>query len=77
MDDLIFASVARLTQAIRSNEVSSLEVVQACLARIAEVNPKLNGVVALTAEAALEAAGQADAAQARGERLGGWKRPAL
>ncbi len=46
-------------------EVSTVEVVEACLARIAEVNPSLNAVVQL-ADDALDRARQADADLARG-----------
>lgn len=70
MQDLAFASASRLAGAIRSREVSSLEVVQACLDRIAAVNPKLNAVVQLRGESALAEAADADRALARGEARG-------
>ena len=70
MEDIIYASVTDLAQAIQAKEVSSVEVVQAYLDRIAVVNPKLNAVVQLTAESALDEARQADAALARGEVKG-------
>jgi amidase len=52
MDDIIYASASELARAIRGGEVSSVEVVEAHLERIGEVNPKLNAVVHLTADAA-------------------------
>jgi amidase len=64
-DDLCFASATRLADAIRGREVSSIEVVDACLARIEEVNPSLNAVVRLTDDARQRAA-EADAELARG-----------
>ena len=67
MEDLIYASATELARAIRTKEVSSVEVVRAYLERIEAVNPKLNAIVQLSAEAALEAARQSDAALARGE----------
>ena len=70
MEDLIYASVIDLAQAIKTKEVSSIEVVQAYLDRIEAVNPKINAVVQLTAESALEEARLADAALARGEVSG-------
>lgn len=70
MDDLIFASATRLARAIRNKEVSSQEVVYSCLARIEAVNPRLNAVVQVRAEAALAEARAADAALARGEVKG-------
>lgn len=63
--DLIYGSVKELAQAIRSGEVSSAEVVEAHLARIAELQPQINAVVA-EAPDALEAAQTADAELARG-----------
>ena len=70
MEDLIYASVTGLVQAIQAKEVSSVEVVQAYLERIEAVNPKLNAVVQLVAEPALGDARLADAALARGEVKG-------
>jgi len=70
MEDLIYASVTSLAQAIQAKEVSSVETVQAYLERIEAVNPKLNAVVQLTAESALHDAHLADAALARGEVKG-------
>jgi amidase len=70
MDELIYASAARLANAIRTKQVSSYETVTAYLERIEAVNPKLNAVVQLTAETALEQARQADAGLARGEVKG-------
>ena len=54
---------------IRAREVSSLEVVDAHLLRIAEVNPRLNAVVQI-ADDARERARAADDALARGDDVG-------
>ena len=70
MDEIIYASASALARAIRQREVSSSEAVEAHLARIAEVNPKLNAVVLLTEEAARARAKEADEALARGETWG-------
>ena len=70
MDEIIYASATQLARAIREKEVSSEEVVGAYLARIEEVNPKLNALVQVTAEAARGRAREADAATARGESWG-------
>ena len=70
MDEIIYASATQIALAIRQKEVSSEEVVGAYLARIEEVNPRLNAVVHLTAEAARREAREADAATARGESKG-------
>ncbi len=70
LDDLIYASAKSIAQAIRDGEVSAVEVVQAHLERIDEVNDRLNAVVRLCADRALEDAREADAAFARGESKG-------
>ena len=70
MDELIYASAASLARAIRDKLVSSHEVVEAYIHRIEAVNPQLNAVVQLTAEAALTQAREADVALARGEIKG-------
>jgi len=70
MDKLIYASASELARAIRAEEVSSEEVIEAHLQRIEEVNPKLNAVVQLTAEAARAQAREAAAALKRGEIKG-------
>jgi amidase len=68
--NLHYASVTVLADAIRRKRVSSVEVVEACLRRINEVNPKLNAVVQLIADTARADARQADAEVARGKLRG-------
>lgn len=70
MDNLIFTSASELAQAIRDHKISSQELVKAYLARIEGVNPAINAVVQLRAEAALEEARTYDAALAKGEIKG-------
>jgi amidase len=59
-----------LAQLIRTRAVSPLEVLDACLAVIAALNPKLNAIVTLAAEQARDAARRAEAAVMKGEALG-------
>ena len=68
--DIIYRSAKSIAQSIRDREVSSVEVVQAHLDRIGEVNERLNAVVALCTERALSEARDADAAIARGDSVG-------
>ena len=68
--ELIFASATEQAKAIRERQISSEELTRACLRRIAEVNPKLNAVVQLSAVTALAEARLADQALARGEFKG-------
>ena len=67
MADIIYQSAKSIAQAIQDREVSAVEVVQAHLERIDEVNDRLNAVVKLCADRALDEAREADAALARGE----------
>jgi amidase len=60
ISELVALPVARLADLIATRELSSREVVASCLARIAEVNPTLNAVVQLRAEAALAEAEACD-----------------
>ena len=68
--ELIFASATEQAKAIRDRQISSEELVRACIKRIEEVNPKLNAVVQLPAETALGQAREADKALAKGEIRG-------
>jgi len=68
--DITSKSATELAAAIRSKQLSSRAVVDAHLAQIAKVNPKLNAVVQLTADSARKEADEADAALARGENKG-------
>jgi len=70
MEEIIFASATTLARAIRERQVSSQEVVDAYLKRIEAINPTLNSVVQVRAEAARNEARQADEALARGEVKG-------
>ena len=70
MLDLCSISATRLAQLIRDRGVSSVEAVDAHLRRIEAVNPSLNAVVQLGADAARAAARAADDAIARGGAIG-------
>ncbi len=63
-------SLTSVAQAIASKRLSSREVTQACLDRIARWQPRLNAFMAIETEAALAAADAADAALAKGESGG-------
>ncbi len=59
-----------LAAAIRARDVSAREAVESCLARIAAVNPRINAIVDLMADEALDAADRADQAVKKGAVLG-------
>jgi aspartyl-tRNA(Asn)/glutamyl-tRNA(Gln) amidotransferase subunit A len=63
-------SLTAVAQAIAKKQFSSCEVTQSCLERIAKWQPRLNAFMAIEAEAALAAAGAADAALAKGKSGG-------
>lgn len=69
-DELWRKSALELAGDIRQRRVSSREVIEAHLARIAAVNPQVNAVVRVLADQARVAATEADAAVARGDVLG-------
>jgi len=68
--DLIFLSAVTLARLIREKKVSVREVVDAHIARIQEVNPKINAVVQTCFERARKEAKEADEKLARGEAVG-------
>jgi amidase len=70
IEELFYASATTLARRIRGREISSVEVVQAHLQRIEQVNPRLNAVVQLATGQALDAARAADAALAQGQAVG-------
>ena len=68
--DLARSSASELAAAVRSRRVSSVELLDAYVARIEKLNPMVNAVVTLDTDRAREAADAADAALARGDALG-------
>ena len=68
-DLLYYLDASSLAKMIRTREVSSVEVVQSHLNRIDALNPSINAVVTVAANA-LANAEAADAAVQRGEQLG-------
>jgi len=70
MSDVIYWSAARLARSLRAGEISSREIVDACLARIGEVNPDINAVVQVAAERARAEADELDRLAASGQFRG-------
>ena len=67
-DDLCFTPAVELAAALTRKEISSLELIEALVERIARVNPKVNAFVTLLAEQAVEKAREADRQRATRER---------
>jgi len=69
-DEFMTWSATQVAGLIRSKQLSAVEVVNLCYARIDDVNPKLNAVVAMCRERALAEAQEADAMLAAGNLKG-------
>ncbi|MEK6482424.1 amidase [Catalinimonas sp. 4WD22] len=69
-DELIFMSATKLAEMIKARKVSSVELVQAYIDRIEDVNYHLNAVVMQCFDRALEEARTADKALKKGGSLG-------
>jgi amidase len=68
--DVCFLSAIEMAGLIRRKKLSAREVMAAHLKQIERINPKVNAIVTLVAEQAVENAAKADEAQARGAGLG-------
>ena len=69
-DALWARTAAAQAEAVRTGEISAVDLVESHLGRIAEVNPRVNAVTQLMAERAREAAELTDRRRAAGEALG-------
>ncbi len=70
VDSICFLPATTLARSIQEREISAREVMEAHLAQIERVNPKVNAICTLVAEEALAGADAADAVLARGEAAG-------
>lgn len=68
LDALVFAPAHAQAKALAAGEVRAIDLLEHTLARIDQHNPALNAIIARDDAGAREAAQQADAAIARGER---------
>jgi aspartyl-tRNA(Asn)/glutamyl-tRNA(Gln) amidotransferase subunit A len=69
-EELAFAAIAELAPRLAARELSPVELTEATLARIEQLEPKLNAFIAVTAESARHAARAAEAAIMAGQHLG-------
>lgn len=67
MDELIAQPLSAIAAAIKSKQITSVDLVKTFLDRIDAVNPELNAVVTLNTDNALKYAAKADADLANGE----------
>ncbi len=68
--ELCYTPATELARLIRAKKLSPVELTRAVLERVERLNPALNAVCTLTADAALEAARAAEDAVAQGRALG-------
>jgi amidase len=68
--ELCFLTATELVQRLINREISARELMEAHLEQIERVNPKVNAIVTLAADQALEQADQADRSLRRGEATG-------
>jgi len=67
MSDILSGGISELSVALAAKKISSRELTQATLQRIAELNPRLNAFISITDELALSQAEAADSRRAAGE----------
>src|SRR5262249_1267133 len=65
------STIGDLSQRLRAHDVSAVDIVDACLARIDALNPRLNAFITVLADGARERAQEAD----RDIRAGNWRGP--
>jgi Asp-tRNA(Asn)/Glu-tRNA(Gln) amidotransferase A subunit family amidase len=70
MNEMIFLPAVEMAEGIRTKSISPIELVEAHLEQIGELNPQLNAFVHLDAEGARRAARASEAAIIKGEMLG-------
>jgi len=68
--EICFLTALEITRRIRAKELSATEVMEAHLAQIERVNPKVNAIVTFLPEQALKKARAADEALANGKDVG-------
>ena len=68
--DLCFITAVEMASLVRRKKISARELTEAHLKQISRVNPKVNAIVTLVADQAMENARKADEDQARGKTLG-------
>ena len=70
MSEAIYWSASRIAAEIRAGKLTSREIVDACIERIEQVNPKINAVVQLAAEPARKEADELDRLTGSGQFKG-------
>lgn len=71
MSEITQLSLTKVSELLRSREISPVEVTHACLSRIERANPAINAFITITADQALDQARDAEAEIQRGQ----WRGP--
>ncbi|MBI4640427.1 MAG: amidase, partial [Candidatus Tectomicrobia bacterium] len=69
-EEICYMPATEMAAAIRGKKLSPVEVVEAVLSRIEQLNPKINAFCTLTSDTAHQAAKEAEAAVMQGKPLG-------
>src|SRR2546428_5660307 len=69
-DELCWTAGTELARMVRAKDVSPVDIVEAFLARIERINPRINAYCTVTADQARAAPREAEAAAGRGQRVG-------
>jgi len=70
VNDVLDGGVAAIVGAVRARQVSPLELVETCLARIRDLEPSVNAFITISAEQARDQASAVERAIGRGENAG-------
>ena len=68
--DICYLSATEMAQAIRTRKLSPVEIMEAVLHRIEQLNPRVNAYCTLVADRARQQAGEAEARVMLGDKLG-------
>ena len=68
--DLVNLSAVEMVKLIRAKDITAKELMEAHLLQIGRVNPKVNAIVTLLPDLAIEKAEEVDSAIAKGEDVG-------
>ncbi len=68
-NEICYLTAREIWQKISKHELSATEVMQAHLSQIESVNPKVNAIITLQPDQAMEGAKATDEAIARGEEI--------
>ncbi len=69
-EEIAWLSAVEMAEAVRKKKLSPVEILEAVLSRVEQVNPKINAIVTLDREGAMQRAREAEREVMAGEELG-------